>query len=860
MNCDWCSSCDGQGEMAYAGWILARLEEEGRWSVFPWRDGLGGSPILLEALDAPDQWGDLGVGALVIKIELLAAEHAAPGQPLMDVVVQVNSSVVPARRAPLLKFRDHKWQCTVDGQAYSIELPPDIGDDDAQRLLRAPLWLWSGAGSSPTWQFEDAHGFLAARTMGRDEEDKRAALGRWPHARAAMKSDDAGWVNPYNFVPLASGPDRDRAHGHLGLADDRLSGRITLTLTAHAPLALSGAGRGLVQDPFRPLVVGDRWVLPGSHLAGVVRSFHEALTDSCLRVVDLDYVPVHRDLAKPQAPGTWRMAVVEPDARSVRLCEPVLHAGQEFSAVWVEARHLGNLPVHSGQEFHFAPGTADVAVPGQRARTELISGDVPELCAAAANVCPLPHWRTIVSQALPGRVLDPRAARQHPYHLPFAKVSADVRSVRATVITAYEAAAHDAGDVTTRRTGHPRPLGVPDSGAGVGAIGVRQQTTAELTPGHVLWVELKGSLIERITPSVLWRAAGTHPVAERALGYEPCSNLTALCPSCRLFGMVEERREVSPGQAQVSAYRGHVRFGLGTVSDVEGEGTRVTELGRPRPSAGQFYLVNGESVGTQAAKDKRPLREWGSAADVVDGKPEPRQIRGRKFYWANRTDNAPGARHRAAPNAHDTMSSFHQLSPRDATVTSTVTFDNLTSAQVGSLLVSMNPDLLRTERIRALLVDGTTSFTLREALDHELVLHVGRGKGVGLGAVGSSTAVEVWTDSRYTSAAAEAAEVDGLEYVEQFVRDALGRGCEDRWAALLALSALDWLAAKQVKYPPDDPPGHAEFVFDFWKKSSGAPGTVRNGTGSYRPTLVALPDAAAPDVRVPRPWLGGGAS
>jgi hypothetical protein len=124
----------------------------------------------------------------------------------------------------------------------------------------------------------------------------------------------------------------------LSLAEGRLSGRLVVRLLAAAPLVLSGIGKGTAEYPYGPVVLDGKHVLPGSQLAGAARSLHEALTDSCLRVIDLDYVPVHRDLAQPQAPGRWRMALVERGGQCVRMCESISFNGLEYSAIWDEAR------------------------------------------------------------------------------------------------------------------------------------------------------------------------------------------------------------------------------------------------------------------------------------------------------------------------------------------------------------------------------------------------------------------------------------------------------------------------------------------------------------------------------------------
>lgn len=216
-----------------------------------------------------------------------------------------------------------------------------------------------------------------------------------------------------------------------------------------------------------------------------------------------------------------------------------------------------------------------------------------------------------------------------------------------------------------------------------------------------------------------------------------------MCPSCRLFGMVEERdaeeKSASTTQrARVAAYKGHVRFSHATIEagamdtdPIASKPDQLREFGAPRPSAGQFYLDNqgweGQSAQwRQDGKSDRPLREWGSKADQGQ---DPRPIRGRKQYWISTE-----SRHPAGAKAHDQMSKFHRLASLGTTLSFDVWFDNVSSAQLGSLLVALNPNLLRYDEFRDELSHrggATVAVALEQSLGHQ----VGKGKGVGLGAV-----------------------------------------------------------------------------------------------------------------------------
>ena len=123
-------------------------------------------------------------------------------------------------------------------------------------------------------------------------------------------------INPYTFLPLGVPVERDVPAGHERLAPGRFSGSFSVTLTARSPLLVGPlvAGGSMPprldpRDPQSPVM------LPGSSLAGAVRSVHEALNNSCLRVVDLGYRAVNRHMVSPKIlsdveSGDLKMAVV----------------------------------------------------------------------------------------------------------------------------------------------------------------------------------------------------------------------------------------------------------------------------------------------------------------------------------------------------------------------------------------------------------------------------------------------------------------------------------------------------------------------------------------------------------------------
>jgi hypothetical protein len=288
------------------------------------------------------------------------------------------------------------------------------------------------------------------------------------------------------------------------------------------------------------------------------------------------------------------------------------------------------------------------------------------------------------------------------------------------------------------------------------------------------------------------------------------------------------------------SYRGHVRVDDAVATaDVQPLAWELAPMASPKPSAGQFYLDN-----SQLSRERRigsnlepPLATWGSKADQ-DG--APRRIRGRKFYW--RTDT-PTAGHGAATSrghkrAHHSpeLTRTVQLIPTGTEFTTTVTFDNLSRAELGSVIAALDPRFLWP--------------------DSDVVTSVGGGKPFGFGSV-SVTVERVTIESpavRYLGS--DGATPTVQDCMRAFVGDG-GSGSDDptvrgrgvvsaaarrNWPALRSALTFGYVDDALVWYPPGSGTrGSAGYDqgFDFWKKSSG---TTADGEERH---LVCPPSSAA---------------
>lgn len=514
----------------------------------------------------------------------------------------------------------------------------------------------------------------------------------------------------------------------------------------------------------------------------------------------------------------WRMATVS--RLRGGLPERVTLCGSSIAVVATGPKRVTGARVWtSGERFDLPNGTA----PGARPRTDY----------ATAPMKPNPDgaWILLVSDTR-GR---PTTVRVNGVEVPaqvhysaglmgegHVPVSLDARRKLARAIEGAE-------DRQPRNRDAEPPDGFVDvhwPPTGPTVIGRRRWVTKSLTMGQPIWVKVKWagptSEVTDIRLSQSWRDLGAGAVSERLGRAAPCRDPKRLCPSCRVFGSAEEdeRRsdEVVTGPTEQLSYAGHVRFfDAVAVTEPTIDLHTCAPLSTPKPSAGQFYLDNGNHENEAATS---PLAHWGSAADTP-----VRPIRGRKFYWATTADGPGGMpaseRHRAKPSTHhnSTQTSTVEVVHAGAEFTTKVTFDNLAPDQIGAVLASIDPNLL-----------WPTG---------EHVFRLGGGRPFGWGAVtariaGDTFVVETAT-SRYLGG--DDQPVPSLaDCVAAFAGTAPVAGRTE----LQHLLTLDYVADADVHYPADLDDPFGEPTFDFWTNTRG-----QRADGRERP-LTSLPSAALP--------------
>lgn len=669
--------------------------------------------------------------------------------------------------------------------------------------------------------------------------------------------NNKAFINPYTFVPLPSKIELGEPQGHRSLNAGNLSGTIDITWENLTPLLLE---KSPSVDSSENMDQQQSWVVPGSSIKGAIRTVHEAMTASCLGVFDPEFRPVNRmavDSAYPTllsplpADGlvgsdgdreghTWTLARVTEVATDPDDPERTVIKRMRVSCdvVWVEVSEMfAAYPGIKNSSSDVTPTT------GHRVKFQLVEKYVKKDRRREVRKVQITrergrrrgNWYVMVSDAAT------RSDKRYRYSL--GSVQGFERSVEPNVWHDFHRASYHAKDMDDARAGRLQANTVnvsqrcktPDGVVHL-RLGKRIALSGTFRKGDVFWVRCDAKdgawQIGKISQSIVWRADGKTPAGERigeqseGISRGQCINPCRLCRTCQILGMIDHREHDVHAVPEQRSYASHVQFHSATVNAQNYRTLTLAPLRLPKPGFGAFYLKHDSREQIEATalrKEELPASRWGGRGDTV-GNGQPREIRGRKFYWHADPQKAPFTpRSRGSASRSDgsltlpryEIHSGNEQKPKGrkgtrnngddrtkeplekATVieehvkfTSTVTFTNLTEAQLGSLLAAIQPDLLF----------QNIPENPPEQSSKRFRLHLGRGKPLGLGSVTTTiTEVRAYTTSRYTSSA-RAERLIPQTLVTTYQQQA---GDHERraWQYLAQVLDLDAVLEEFVTYP-----------------------------------------------------------
>lgn len=803
--------------------LYARID--GVWYIAPWDDGRGGDyePLQGEGLEwfeeaLKNSWpvrdGDgtppeflLGEieGGLTLELrDVWIREVAVRRRRLAGGVLSLTAPTLGEATAPHLELAP-----TDDipiGWLNSLACDKSVRLGLAQ-VDKATVLVWLSPGGMEAWRADriEADAQRRARQMRRQEmrqaQDEQAAR----EERAEEIRSRPEFINPYSFVPLPATVHRGAPRGHTSMGTDGFSGWFDWVLTLRTPMLLPRDQQAVHNKMFE---------YPGSSLRGALRSLHETLAGGCMRVLDDEYVPVHREPMNAYKSACDRLGVV-------RALDPVTHAvtGLEVASQvhWVlfdAFPHAWKGHLYSGRTLHV---DASCAKPNKdRRRSEIVD---------PGAVSPGTDWVMHITDA------NPRGG--HPYWVAVGKLGGPHTRVPKDTWEGFVAASEGSSDLVGEAAPPRTATTVPNGPGWPGQfvmhqrhkkkhprdpmpskvrIGHRRKSDGWLGVGDTVWLTGTGEL----KMAAIWRKHGEHPVRDRvAAALLPCSDPSDLCPTCSVFGSVRQDRSDDHDQA---GYRTHICVGWAhtvnpeVIDDEQAISTTTVglpPLRSPKPSFGGFYLEAPEARfrSSSTREDHVPRSHWGGPPDTNG----PRRIRGRKYYWHGQVANG---RQQPLP----VQDAETQTVPAGTVLRARTTFDNLDVEQLGWLLAAADPGCL---------------------FDAECVIHLGGGKPLGYGATAPrienlriSTA-----EDRYAGGTTKMTSEAALDHVRGLVEP---RGLSQGHQALRRLLGPSTVEAEWINYPTTAPfteRGTPKFAksFEWFASHSGA----RKGN------LVPLPEATA---------------
>jgi hypothetical protein len=625
----------------------------------------------------------------------------------------------------------------------------------------------------------------------------------------------AEFVNPYTFVPLPEKINRAAPAGHHRAVAGNLCGSMTVTWTLRTPLLLPQ-----VHPAVREGVV----VIPGSSVKGSLRSVHETLMGGCLRVLDEDFVPVYRQPAVSKGAG-WYLGVVHEATRdgrstSVRVTD---------WTVWVPVdavRNVRGADPRTGDTINIDDGDRAISENHGLNRWEaerwaVRSGD---------------EWVVLVGDSgARGNATKFFCAAGR-----FAQDDDDIFDIEPAAWDEYAGLCEGAEDARLYRQQPDRsdfrgwlterkfsPVTWNNQ-----VVGERRRVTGRLWPGDVVWVhvDLERDTVDHLSMAAIWRVPGAGPMGERVPdAVHACTDWEDLCISCRLFGSADTSGAVRTAEADQRSYAGHVRVGEAMAGGVTTTEVRLAPLGAPRPGAGQFYLQH-TSMDPAIDESRLPAAFWGSERDTQ----WLRQVRGRKFYWHGDPLRQDRPRHVARGQQRNAaMTPMRRLVPAGTVFSQRICFDNVSPAELASVVVALQP---------ALLLPRT------EGRDNaEYLLHLGGGKPLGLGSCTVAITRLEWWDAAERYAGQNATTMAAAAFVDSAMGGLArlaGRPVMRHWPSLSRVLRADAVDPELVWYPLGGNWTNdtlRDRSFRFFARTNGRYLKQR------REPIVPLPDPGRPD-------------
>ncbi len=498
------------------------------------------------------------------------------------------------------------------------------------------------------------------------------------------------FYNVYAHVPAENKVKRVQNVISEQSTEDRYTGVIQVSLKTRTPLFTPDtAGRNSKEEGTKHqeqkffTYDGKHPVIPGSSLRGVLRNIHEAACNSCYSVVDLDDKPVKRT-NEYYLPGL----LYRDEDGNITL--------YEARKATVKYKQRPDLKGDANAE-QFKEGAVVYSNGFQNAGTQHLTKDLRlEQDVKKIQENQRRYWtRGYYFKGEEGVNKSKRKESLNAYMFYFASetnkkpVKRDMKENSPEILELFdvlESYQKNAPDVKKRTSSY----------TGYAEYCKRLKNeffgTHNLNYFPVHYSKIAGKIY--LSPACITKEiyyTSIQEILKKQGNHDTCSDFRNLCPTCTLFGMVGQEKNLDKKtkveEDYPNAWASSVRVQDAALAvDQKGvfaEPVRLMELASPKKSSTEFYLQKPKAEGGEK------VLSWTYdyyVSRIKNGKPEVKsytpKVMGRKFYWHHQIPNLPGKDYVEETNRNCTVTPVR----KGVEFTFPVYFEKITKEQLDQLI------------------------------------------------------------------------------------------------------------------------------------------------------------------------------
>lgn len=459
------------------------------------------------------------------------------------------------------------------------------------------------------------------------------------------------FVNVYHFAPLTEQvPQREAVPAQDDDRKARYTGKIKVQLKTRTPLFIPDIreierAEGEEHKTYSFFSYdGKTPVIPGSSLRGMLRGIYETVTNSCLSVVDLDEKPIRRT-SDAYTPGLliWNNG-------NLFLMPAKKAIVNKFTKEWRKDQARDPMEWKEGQKIWVK--TRNGSRPGPRSRS-IPTEFVTYISEKQQNSGIQKEWSDgWYFKGEPGVMKWTNNAEKTGYVFLLNGGTGRLLAKKGETSEPIQ----ELLSVLESYQENNKPGMVPEGYQGYREYRknlqcfLEERVARSCFPVHYSEIGKNGKLIylspASITKEISYMQISS--ILKAQAEHDTCRDIHALCPACRLFGMVGENHSEWESDYP-NAWSSQIRIGDAYLTEEEQKKRDwyrapmvLQELASPKKSTTEFYLQKPDAVNTSAWSYDY-YTEFGPHDRSGKLHSYTPKISGRKYYWHHKDGNFPPA-------------------------------------------------------------------------------------------------------------------------------------------------------------------------------------------------------------------------